>query len=188
MKAFSFYTLLAVCVFSIACGCKKAKNITPITPVKNYYPLNINNEWVYAINDVYNGLDTLRVRVISKSLLSNNLPCWAVAYTDLIRLYDDTLFMYISADTILTYTNQNIKSLSGKWILANIKNNSWSGVDTSDKYYFQTPIDSVDAFGFIYRNLWNISKHPVNPVSFRTQFFQTLLLPVSNPAVVLQSC
>src|SRR5579863_6210721 len=134
MRYCKSYILATLALLAIITGCKKKPEVTP-APVYNYFPLHANNEWVYSIMDVYNGADTLHVKVIGQATLSNNKPCWQVSYMDLIGLYKDTNYMYLSGDTLLTYTDTNINSLSGKWIMAAIKNNKWTGIDTFDKYY-----------------------------------------------------
>jgi hypothetical protein len=158
MRHYQLYVLIAVMLATCLIACKKKSIIPSTMPVYNYFPMNLNNEWVYAINDVYNGLDTLHVRVIAKYSLSNNLPCWAMSYTDLIGLYKDTNYIYINADTIITYTDTNVNSLSEKWIMTDVKNNTWYGIDTFDKYYYQMPIDSFDPYGITYYNIWNIRR------------------------------
>jgi hypothetical protein len=137
-------------------NCKKEiKN-----PVYQYYPMNINNEWVYAINNFYGGLDTLHIKVIGKSNLSNNQPCWQMAYKDNYGLYNDTTYTYISdnKDTVLTYSNQNDTSLSEKWILSDVINNTWTGVSPLDKFIFQASDDSMSSFHITYSNVWNIDR------------------------------
>ena len=63
-------------------NCKKEiKN-----PVYQYYPMNINNEWVYAINNFYGGLDTLHIKVIGKDVYKRQI-LYCIPYR--IRKKDD---------------------------------------------------------------------------------------------------
>jgi hypothetical protein len=153
------YLLIASVMAILMIGCKKKESIS-LPPAYNYFPVSVNNEWIYAINDVYNGTDTLQVKVIGNANLSNNQPCWLMAYKDLYGFYNDTNYFYFSnnKDTIITYANQSDSSLLKKWIFVNIKNNRWTGVDTLDKYTFQQPFDSMSGFGITYHNIWNIHR------------------------------
>jgi hypothetical protein len=159
VKSILWVLLFLTCVI-FSCRKKDVSKISSGSSFYNYYPLNVGNQWVYAINDVYFGQDTLEVKVIAQSMLSNNQPCWALSYKDLANFneYNDTNFVYVSADTVLTYVTQNVNSLKEKWIFTNINNSKWVGVDTGDKYIFQTPIDSFSGFHITYYDLCYIGR------------------------------